>query len=136
MAAGIYGLTYATTYTYRLVAINGSGTSVGDAMQFTTLNAVPNPAPHPPGEGTLVVAPPAPTPPAGPPPPPAKTCRVANVVGHTLRGASQMLRQRRCGRVATKYPARIQRRLIVSHQTPRAGTKIAPTKVVRLRYRR
>jgi hypothetical protein len=80
VAAAVGGLARGTTYHFRLVATNASGTTAGADAVLTTA-AVPEPAP----------APPAPAPPEPAPPPPAARLRVvaprnvAALLRHGLR---------------------------------------------------
>jgi streptogramin lyase len=50
--AGLNGLTAGTQYHYRVVATNGSGTSVGGDLTFTTTGTAPTPPPPPSGGGS------------------------------------------------------------------------------------
>jgi plastocyanin len=72
VSAALAGLTPETTYHFRLVAENESGTTFGADQAFTTEGTPPPPPPPPPSE---------PSPPAGPPPPAAGAAPDTRITG-------------------------------------------------------
>ena len=101
----IGGLDSFTTYYFRIVARNASGTGVGDTVRFGTLDTVP---------------------------PPPSRCIVPRVVGKQLTAAGARIRKAGCrvaviGRLRSKRP-----KGIVLSQSPKGGTTVAPRKRVRL----
>jgi phosphodiesterase/alkaline phosphatase D-like protein len=56
VSATVTGLDSGTTYHYRLIATNASGTTVGADMTFTTLGTPPSPPPSPPPTATTGAA--------------------------------------------------------------------------------
>jgi hypothetical protein len=77
LSASLTGLESATTYHYRLVAVNARGTTHGADAVFTT------------------ATPPPPPPPPLPPPPPAQVAILTDAASVSLRGATTLLLE--CG---------------------------------------
>ncbi|HEX2016612.1 MAG TPA: hypothetical protein VGN69_07945 [Solirubrobacteraceae bacterium] len=109
LSATATGLAPHTTYHYRLVATNPTGSTAGADATFTT-SSVPRP------------------------PPPPRRCRVPNLRGKSLKAARKLLSARSCRLGQVKQPRRGRGRrrpaLVVSTQSPKADAiRVANTRV-------